>query len=197
LEAVHAYATHQRAVLIDRIRKRNPAFKDPGWLFCKEDGRRISDEYVTKLFSLLRKAAGIEARAHPHMLRHRWITLQLVRLIEEVQSMGGGAIAADLMVTLLSRLALLAGQKSRDSLWTYVDFASEELMLVLGEKRGRFVSGEVLLRLATLLEQLSGSPLESPTRQNVAQLLKELRVQLERTLAPITALNLDLATKLR
>jgi site-specific recombinase XerD len=197
LETVMAYVTHQRAILMERNRKKNPSFTDPGWLFCKEDGQKISDEFVTKLFSLLRKAAGISARAHPHMLRHRWITLQLVRMIEQLQNMGGGAIAADLIVTLLSRLAILAGQKSKDSLWTYVDFASEELMRILREKQGRFISSEVLAKLGNLLEQLAGFRGDAPQRDDVAELLKDLRGQLAMALAQPSPLNSDLTAKLR
>jgi site-specific recombinase XerD len=197
LEIVLAYANHQRAILMGKNKKRKLHFKDPGWLFCKENGQRFTDGYVTKLFSLLRKAAGISARAHPHMLRHRWITLQLVRLIEEVQNMGGGVVAADLIVTLLSRLALLAGQKSRDSLWAYVDFASEELIRVLREKQGRFVPTGVLAGLANLLEQLSGTRADAPRHDDVLTLVNELRAQLTSIVNQASALDLDITTKLR
>jgi hypothetical protein len=81
---------------------------------------------VSQIFVDLRQMAGISERATAHMLRHRWITLQLIFRLKRLQRRG--IIAAEALVTILSRLASISGHGSVDSLWTYVDFAYEELL---------------------------------------------------------------------
>jgi site-specific recombinase XerD len=195
LEAVQRYVVHQRAMQMGRNRQKQPAFKDPGWLLCKSDGSQISDTSVTKLFSLLRRMAGITSRAHPNMLRHRWITLQLVRMLEEMQELGG--IAADLLVTLLTRLASISGHSSNDSLWTYVHFASEEMQRISREGQPRVVSRSEWARLCSLLDELVQLHAGTPISEEMIDVASAIKVAMNETASRRSKPILGLTARLR
>lgn len=194
LSDLEGFLKHQREVRMQKNREKNPSFRDPGWLFCKENGEKLSDASITKIFSILRKSAGITSRAHPHMLRHRWITLQLVRMLKELQQLG--AISADLLVTLLSRLALLAGHKDPDSLWNYVDFAAEEMML-MAKDGNRNLTRDLFDKVLALLNELENGNAILQQGEEMAKLVRDLRAQLAAIASQPDRPPMALTTKLQ
>lgn len=118
LLAVSQYISVERRLVQRRTRKRSDA------LFITESGSRISPETVTQMFAKLRRKSGLSSKACAHMLRHRWITLQLIERIKEYKGMG---LSHEIIVTVLTRLASLSGHSSFDGMWGYVDFAFDEL----------------------------------------------------------------------
>ena len=123
--ALKEFITISRAIHIRRILKKNPAFKDEGWAFCTWSGGRMAPASVTQLFSDLRSKAGVSEAATVHMLRHRFITLQL---ITRLRSFGkNSTIGVELLTTILSKLASISGHSSIQSLWHYMDWAYDEL----------------------------------------------------------------------
>ena len=82
---------------------------------------------VTQLFSDLRALAGISERATAHMLRHLYITLQVVHRLKMLRS--SRSIGVEALSTILSRVASLSGHARLSSLWTYVDWAYDEISI--------------------------------------------------------------------
>jgi hypothetical protein len=78
LDFIIEYIDGYRAPLIEK--KLGP--NDHGFVFVSEStGAPITPNTITLELHILRKAAGIEGKAHPHLFRHRYITLALLRLI--------------------------------------------------------------------------------------------------------------------
>ena len=114
-----------RALQIRRIKRNNPTFNDEGWAFCTRTGSQMAPATVTQLFGDLRTRAKISERATAHMLRHRYITLQIVHRLKQLR--GSRSIGVEAMSTILSRVASLTGHARLSSLWTYVDWAYDEM----------------------------------------------------------------------
>ncbi|HEJ5741333.1 TPA: site-specific integrase [Pseudomonas aeruginosa] len=119
------YIEVTRAIQVRRLRRRKIGFQDQGWLFCTREGLKIAPTTVSQLFSDLRAEAHIAERASAHMLRHRYITLQVMARLRSLS--GRGAIGVEALTTVLSKVASLSGHSSLDSMWRYVDWAYEEL----------------------------------------------------------------------
>jgi site-specific recombinase XerD len=107
--------------------------RDEGWLFCTQTGSRMRPSTVTHLFARLRAVAGIDGKAAPHMLRHRWINLQVREGVRRLSALA--PISAGLMVTLLSRLASTTGHASLQSLIGYLDDSFDQLTAELAHGR--------------------------------------------------------------
>lgn len=125
VEVVETFLEMERAIQIRAAVRQKKIRSDPGWAFCTSLGKRLAPTTISQLFGDLRKAAGLSGRAHAHMLRHRWITLQVVRRLQALQQ--EGRIGLEVSTTMLSRVASISGHSSLDSLWVYVDWAFEEL----------------------------------------------------------------------
>ena len=194
LRIIKKFVAIQREIRMNRIKKARPLFRDPGWLFCKESGSRLSDGAVTRLFSVLRRAAGITARAHPHMMRHRWITLRLASLIRSMRSIPG--MPQDLLVTVLTRLMFETGHSSIAALMKYVDFASEELLSAQAGE-GRIVPQSTLKVLTSLLKQIEELPSLVSQAEELPELLKEVRRHLVDALAVPAPQQRHITSKLR
>lgn len=126
LKAICSYIDVQRAIRIRAIRKRSPATADEGWAFCTRSGQRLQPVSITQILAKLRVAASLTIPATAHMFRHRWITLQVLQIIRTMRA--GTPLAKEAMATVLTRLASLTGHSSTKSLWTYVDWAFDELV---------------------------------------------------------------------
>lgn len=124
LEVLDQFIDVQRAIHMRRLKRRLHDFVDAGWLFCSYGGRKLAPVSLTQIFNQLRECAGIQGAATPHMLRHRYITLQVMTRIKALQHSNVGL---EMLSTILSQVASLSGHSSVDSLWTYVDWAFEEL----------------------------------------------------------------------
>lgn len=125
LRHLSSYLEVHRALQIRRLRRRDPIFKDQGWAFCTRTGGQLAPQSVTQLFGDLRGLAGISERATAHMLRHRYITLQVVQRLKQLRS--SRSIGVEAMSTILSRVSSLSGHTKLSSLWTYVDWAYDEM----------------------------------------------------------------------
>jgi site-specific recombinase XerD len=119
--ALLGFLTVQRAVLFQKLSKQGVS--DDGWAFCTRSGRQLSPASVTQVFLKLKDAAQIRHSATPHMLRHRWITMQLGATLRQLD--GGTPWSIEMLSTVLSRLASRTGHRSIRSLWTYVDWTFE------------------------------------------------------------------------
>lgn len=124
LELIDRFIDLQRALHMRKMKRRSPGFLDRGWLFCGYGGNKLAPVTLTQIFNDLRAHAGIRGRATPHMLRHRYITLQIITRLNSLQHSNVGL---EMLSTILSQVASLTGHSSVDSLWTYVDWAFEEL----------------------------------------------------------------------
>ena len=125
LRHLSSYLEVHRALRVRRLRRRNPSFKDEGWAFCTRTGGQMAPVTVTQLFGDLRHLAGLSERVTAHMLRHRYITLQVVQRLKLLRS--SKLIGVEAMSTILSRISSLSGHAKLSSLWTYVDWAYDEI----------------------------------------------------------------------
>ncbi|HFL7940764.1 TPA: tyrosine-type recombinase/integrase [Pseudomonas putida] len=124
-DALVGYVETSRRILMRKLEKKNAGFIDPKWAFCTRRGQILAPATITQLFSDLRAEAGVTVSATAHMLRHRFITLQLVvrlRMLSQKRSIG-----VELLTTILSKLASITGHSSIESLWQYVDWAYDEI----------------------------------------------------------------------
>jgi len=124
LDAIMSFIKVQRAMHVRRLKKVKAIHKDPGWLFLNHRGDRLHMETITQDIARLRRIAGISERATAHMLRHRWITIQV---LERLKSYIGQKLPLDVASTILTQVASLTGHKQIESLWTYIDLAFEEM----------------------------------------------------------------------
>lgn len=160
-----------RTLHIRRIKRRNPSFRDDGWAFCTHSGKKMVPATVTQIFSDLRLSAGLSERATAHMLRHRYITLQVLSRLKALRKSG---IGLEAMTTILSKVSSLSGHGSLRSLWTYVDWAYDELE---ASKNGIDVSAneasEVVLKLLKSAKS-RGDQVEVSALELVARALSKL-----------------------
>lgn len=124
LQAVVNYIEVQRAIQVRHLRKKYPGYRDSGDLLLSCTGGRIAVETITQDMHRLRRLADVEERASIHMLRHRWITLQVV---EGIRAYGAQRLPVDMAISLLSRISSMTGHASVDSLWNYVSMTFDEL----------------------------------------------------------------------
>ncbi|MDD1016077.1 tyrosine-type recombinase/integrase [Pseudomonas rubra] len=124
-DALCEYVKTSREILIRRLKKRHAGFIDEGWAFCTRYGGRLAPSTISQLFSDLREHANVSEVATAHMLRHRFITIQLVTRLKKAGSKS--TIGVEFLTTILSQLASVSGHASIDSLWQYVDWAFDEL----------------------------------------------------------------------
>lgn len=165
LAQLSLYMRVDRQVLMRRLHRKGKP--DSGWLFCTQSGTQMKPATVTQMFALLKRAAGITEKASPHMLRHRWITLRLVGLLNEIGK--SGPLSADLITTSLSRLAAETGHASLESLWTYVDLSFEQILAEVTSGRAEVTNRgrDAVLRLRRALT-------ESVLDENVKHCLDEI-----------------------
>lgn len=72
------YIELYRAPIVDRCLGKN----DHGFVFVNvRTGKPITPDTVTLEVHILRKAAGIKEKAHPHLFRHRFFTMKVYRFI--------------------------------------------------------------------------------------------------------------------
>jgi site-specific recombinase XerD len=125
LRALVQYLDIQRAVLTDKLKKDGKT--DAGWAFCTQTGEQMAAATVTQMFAKWRKIAGVKEPAAAHMLRHRWITLQLAQLVRAIGP--NTPLSKELLITCLTKLSSKSGHANIAGMLHYVDFAYEELGL--------------------------------------------------------------------
>lgn len=149
IASVNRFIDIQRALLFVRRKKLNRGSDDAGWAFCSVSGEQLAPVTVTQTIGRLRRGAGIKERATAHMFRHRWITLQVAKRLESVRS--DIPLGLDALTTILSRLASMTGHASINSLWTYVDWAFDEIQ---GNANEPGLGGEIVAALEELATEL-------------------------------------------
>ncbi|HHM6401418.1 TPA: tyrosine-type recombinase/integrase [Pseudomonas aeruginosa] len=150
------YIDVTRAVQVRKLKRRKTGFEDQGWLFCTREGLKMAPSTVSQLFSDLRAEAGLTERVSAHMLRHRYITLQVMARLRSL--IGRGSIGVEALTTVLSKIASLSGHSSLDSMWRYVDWAYEGLEIEYNDSVN--VAGEAL----SVIESLMGEAQTSANR---------------------------------
>lgn len=166
------YIDVTRSIQIRRLKRRKIGFKDLDWLFCTREGFKMAPSTVSQLFSDLRAEAGLTERVSAHMLRHRYITLQVMARLRSLSSRG--SIGVEALTTVLSKVASLSGHSSLDSMWRYVDWAYEELEVEYKD------SANVAAEAMSVIEALMGEAKSSENRALAESILivKEALLQL-------------------
>ncbi|HBP0057836.1 TPA: tyrosine-type recombinase/integrase, partial [Pseudomonas aeruginosa] len=108
------YIDVTRSIQVRRLNRRKIGFKDQGWLFCTREGFKMAPSTVSQLFCDLRAEAGLTERISAHMLRHRYITLQVMARLRSLSRRG--SIGVEALTTVLSKIASLSGHSSLDSM---------------------------------------------------------------------------------
>lgn len=157
------YIDVTRSIQVRRLNRRKIGFKDQGWLFCTREGFRMAPSTVSQLFCDLRAEAGLTERISAHMLRHRYITLQVMARLRSLSRRG--SIGVEALTTVLSKIASLSGHSSLDSMWRYVDWAYEELEAEYKDSAN--VADEAL----SVIEALMGEAKSSENRALAESLL--------------------------
>lgn len=170
LDMLERFIDVQRAIHMRNIKGRRPDFVDMGWLFCGYGGRKLAPTSLTHIFSMLRQHASIQGRATPHMLRHRYITLQIIARLNSLQH---SSVGLEMLSTILSQVASLSGHSSIESLWTYVDWAFDEFDAF------RSASDFDYLKAISVLEGLETS-FTGPDAKNVSDALTSCIALLKR-----------------
>jgi site-specific recombinase XerD len=142
------YIDVTRAIQVRKLNRKHRDFKDKGWLFCTRTGSKMAPSSISQLFSDLREESGVTERVSAHMLRHRYITLQVMARLRLLN--GRGAIGVEALTTVLSKVASLSGHSSLESMWRYVDWAYDELEIEHADSAN--VAGEAL----DVIERLIG-----------------------------------------
>ncbi len=124
LKAVLSYVEVQRKIHVRKLKNRKLISQDNGWLFLNNVGQQLNTETITQDIARLRQIAGISESATAHMLRHRWITIQV---LERLKSYIGQKLPMDIASTILTKVASMTGHKQIESLWPYIDLAFEEM----------------------------------------------------------------------
>lgn len=96
---------------------------DCGFVLVSVKGTQLQPNTITLEIFLLRKLAGIQGKAHPHLFRHRYICRRIAELIAEVKITDTASLIAYLLHQKASLTKLLeeTGQASTASLVPYID----------------------------------------------------------------------------
>lgn len=124
LNTVMDYIDIQRRLHVRRLIQKGVIAHDPGWLLLNDRGGKLHVETITQDIARLRIIAGVSERGTAHMLRHRWITIQV---LERLKACLGQKLPLDVATTILTQVASMTGHKRIESLWPYIDLAFEEM----------------------------------------------------------------------
>ncbi|MCU1110815.1 site-specific integrase [Stenotrophomonas maltophilia] len=175
LQEVMKYISVQREMQMRRHTKSGRGGRDRGWAFCSRSGSRLAPATVSQIFSDLRALAGVSERATAHMLRHRYITLQIIDRIERLRNVG--ILGVEAAATVLAQVASLSGHSNPTSMWDYIDWAYQE-MASDAENRGAVE----IVELIRELEVLGDAALEgSDGRALLNRVRSALVLQLEKS----------------
>jgi integrase len=174
LQEVMKYIRVQREMHMRRHTKSGRGSRDKGWVFCSQSGSRLAAATVSQTFSDLRALAGVSERATAHMLRHRYITLQVIDRIKRLRNIG--ILGVEAAATVLAQVASLSGHSNPTSMWDYIDWAYQE-MASDAENRGTLEIGELIRELEVFgdaaIESSEGKALLSRVRSALASQLEK------------------------
>ncbi|MGO4505359.1 tyrosine-type recombinase/integrase [Dyella sp. 2YAF14] len=164
LRLLRDYESIARAIQVKALRKKGHIAGD--WLFCTRTGTQLTAASISELFGDLRKAAGIDERMTAHMLRHRYITLQIVKRLKALNQ--DRSLGLEAVTTVLSQVASLSGHASLESLWGYMDWAYE------GSIEGVLTSGDANAEAQTILATLV-QEFDAEGRNEIVETLTRVR----------------------
>ncbi|WP_081441989.1 tyrosine-type recombinase/integrase [Mariprofundus ferrooxydans] len=125
LDALLTFIEIDRRLHLRKLKHKQKEITDnTGPLLLTFRGKPLSTPTITVDISRLRKIAGISERATAHMLRHRWITIQVV---ERLKAYIGKKLPIDIENTILTKVASMTGHKQIESLKPYIYLAFDEM----------------------------------------------------------------------
>ncbi len=155
-----------RSALVTAMQERDRDIvqSDAIFITCRT-GAPMTEATLTKDFQRITRCAGIAQRTCMSMFRHRFITNMVALHLDAFVRESPGKhrqylIEADYR-SILKRVAVFTGHGSVDSLFTYIDWAWEELGVfdrVAEAHALTSVIDESLLRLGTLASELEHEP---------------------------------------
>ena len=124
-ESILVYINTYRKKQVKELIKNKKINTDPKYLFINiTNGAKISETYITKLISRLKRAANITEKTCAHMFRHRFITIQVATRLKDFKK---GDLPMDVAVTILTKVASISGHSNPENLRTYIDLAFAEM----------------------------------------------------------------------
>lgn len=115
LQATREFVETSRAAIIGRIKERNRAYRDPGFVFITGKGKPLSLKSITNVMGNAFRAAGVED-ASGHRLRAHGITE-----VFEAMYLADRQTATLSPATLLARVAERFGHRNPNSLKHYLN----------------------------------------------------------------------------
>lgn len=174
LQEITKYIRVQREMQMRRHTRSGRGGRDMGWAFCSQSGSRLASATVSQIFSDLRALAGVSERATAHMLRHRYITLQVIDRIKRLRNVG--ILGVEAAATVLAQVASLSGHSNPTSMWDYIDWAYQEMASDAESLRDVEI-GELIRELELLgdavMEGSEGRALLSRVRSALASQLEK------------------------
>lgn len=193
LDALVSYIEIDRKLHVNRLKKNKKMSRDPEWLFLTEYGGQLNVESITQDFARLRRLAEISGRATAHMLRHRWITIQV---LERLKAYIGKRLPMDMATTILTHVASMTGHKRIESLWAYIDLAFEEMGIwdtaesVINMRMNAEAAHRELLEIRSTHED--GSALSHSELLRVDKLLHDLLAHVKPEFVEVASRQIDL-----
>lgn len=193
LDALISYIEVDRKIHVRNLIKRKKIAQDPSWIFMTVSGEQLNIETITQDFARLRRIANVTGRACGHMLRHRWITIQV---LERLKAYVGQRLPLDVATTILTRVAELTGHRNIGSLWKYIDLAFDEMGIwdtaeaVINMRMNAEAAYRELAEIRNL--HSDGTPLTRDEIRKVDQLLKDLLTHVKPEFAEIASRKINL-----
>ncbi|MCP3713135.1 site-specific integrase [Paraburkholderia sp. CNPSo 3274] len=173
LDFIIEYIDFYRASLVEREFGEN----DHGLVFVSEkSGAPITPNTITLELHILRKAAGIEGRAHPHLFRHRYITMALLRLIRAYEIKDKEHFGELLLKVsqFAQEVMERTGHTTLASLSRYVDWAFA-LSLGFDENRDAIDVGEVARAGRAMIAELETMRDTVSAKEFAAEIMHSLK----------------------
>lgn len=119
VQRARRFISFDRADVVKAAIKRGGLKKDHGLLFTTADGRIWSKRSITEEISELRMLAGLKVPAHPHLFRHRKLTVTA----HEFVSANGLTVDRNMVGT---KLMSIGGHTALESVGQYIDSEFQE-----------------------------------------------------------------------
>lgn len=119
IQRARLFIAFDRTAVIKAATKRGRLKQDHGMLFTTAHGDPWSERSITEELAELRVLAGLKLPSHPHLFRHRKLTITAHEFI----SANGFSVDRDMVV---AKLLSVGGQTAPESVAPYVDLAFRE-----------------------------------------------------------------------
>lgn len=119
IQRARHFISFDRADVVKAAIKRGSLKKDHGLLFTTAHGQIWSERSITEEISELRVLAGLEVPAHPHLFRHRKLTVTA----HEFVTVNGLTVDRDMVG---AKLMSIGGHTALESVGQYIDSEFQE-----------------------------------------------------------------------